>query len=70
MAPVAPAWYGRGPMKPQFEELDYRQTPLGELILQRRSVLALDGFDEGGVGGAGELRAEETEGGVELVQAA
>lgn len=31
------------PMKtPQFEELDYRKTPLGELILQRRRVLALD----------------------------
>ncbi len=38
-------WYGRGPMKPQFEELDYRRTPLGELILQRRSVLALDGAE-------------------------
>lgn len=30
---------------PQFEELDYRQTPLGELILQRRRVLALDGAE-------------------------
>jgi len=30
---------------PQFEELDYRKTPLGELILQRRSVLALDGAE-------------------------
>jgi len=27
---------------PQFEELDYRQTPLGELILQRRRILALE----------------------------
>ena len=32
-------------MKPDFEELDYRQTPLGELILQRRRVLALDGAE-------------------------
>ena len=32
-------------MKPMFEELDYRQTPLGELILQRRRVLALDGAE-------------------------
>ena len=32
-------------MNPQFEELDYRQTPLGELILQRRRVLALDGAE-------------------------
>jgi spermidine synthase len=30
---------------PQFEELDYRQTRLGELILQRRRVLALDGAE-------------------------
>jgi len=28
--------------KPQFEELDYRQTPLGELILRRRTILALE----------------------------
>lgn len=28
--------------KPQFEELDYRETPLGELILRRRTILALD----------------------------
>jgi spermidine synthase len=32
-------------MNPQFEELDYRQTRLGELILQRRRVLALDGAE-------------------------
>ena len=32
-------------MKPQFEELDYRQTRLGELILQRRRILALDGAE-------------------------
>lgn len=32
-------------MKPQFEELDYRKTRLGELILQRRRVLALDGAE-------------------------
>ena len=29
-------------MSKLFEELDYRQTPLGELILRRRRVLALD----------------------------
>ena len=28
-----------------FEELDCRRTPLGELVLQRRRVLALDGAD-------------------------
>jgi len=27
---------------PRFEELDYRQTPLGDLILRRRTLLALD----------------------------
>ncbi len=32
-------------MKPPFEELDYRKTRLGELILQRRRVLALDGAE-------------------------
>lgn len=32
-------------MKRQFEELDYRATPLGELVLQRRQVLALDGAE-------------------------
>ena len=32
-------------MNPQFEELDYRKTRLGELILQRRRVLALDGAE-------------------------
>lgn len=31
-------------MKP-FEELDYRKTRLGELILQRRTVLALNGAE-------------------------
>lgn len=31
--------------KPLFEELDYRETPLGELILRRRTVLQLDGRD-------------------------
>ena len=36
---------GPQPMKPLFEELDYRQTPMGELILQRRRVLALDGAE-------------------------
>ena len=28
--------------KPQFEELDYRETPLGDLSLRRRTILALD----------------------------
>ena len=32
-------------MHPQFEELDCRQTPLGELVLQRRRVVALDGAE-------------------------
>ena len=32
-------------MNPQFEELAYCQTRLGELILQRRRVLALDGAE-------------------------
>ena len=32
-------------MNPPFEELDYRKTRLGELILQRRRVLALDGAE-------------------------
>jgi len=31
--------------KPEFEELDYQQTPMGELILQRRTVLALNSVD-------------------------
>lgn len=30
-------------MKPLFEELDYRNTKMGELILQRRRILALKG---------------------------
>ena len=28
--------------KPQFEELDFRQTPLGDLILRRRTILSLE----------------------------
>jgi spermidine synthase len=32
-------------MNPQFEELDCQTTNLGELILQRRRVLALDGAE-------------------------
>ena len=27
---------------PRFEELDYRKTPLGDLILRRRTVLSLE----------------------------
>lgn len=30
--------------EPLFEELDYRQTPMGELILRRRRLLALKGM--------------------------
>lgn len=30
---------------PQFEELDFRETPLGDLILRRRTVLALDNLE-------------------------
>ena len=33
------------PSKPLFEELDYRETPLGELILRRRTVQSLDNLD-------------------------
>ena len=29
-------------MRPQFEELDYQQTPLGEVILRRRTMQTLD----------------------------
>ena len=32
-------------MSRDFEELDYRQTPLGELTLRRRRVLSLGGID-------------------------
>ena len=32
-------------MRVNFEELDYRQTPLGELILRRRRALRMDGRD-------------------------
>ncbi len=33
------------PPKPRFQELDYRETPLGELILRRRTVLSLDNLE-------------------------
>ena len=33
------------PPSPLFEELDYRQTPIGELILRRRVVLSLDNLE-------------------------
>ena len=33
------------PPSPLFEELDYRQTPLGDLILRRRIVLSLDNLE-------------------------
>lgn len=32
-------------MSKDFEELDYRETPLGELTLRRRRVLSLDGLE-------------------------
>ncbi|MGB8354639.1 MAG: hypothetical protein WCD79_12170 [Chthoniobacteraceae bacterium] len=32
-------------MSADFAELDYRQTPLGELTLRRRRILALDGLE-------------------------
>ena len=33
------------PVSPLFEELDYRETPIGELILRRRVVLSLDNLE-------------------------
>jgi spermidine synthase len=30
---------------PRFEELDYRETPMGELILRRRTILSLDNLE-------------------------
>ncbi len=32
-------------MKPNFEELDYQKTHMGELVLQRRTMLALNGLE-------------------------
>ena len=32
-------------MKPRFEELDYQQTPLGEVILRRRTMMSLDNLE-------------------------
>ena len=31
------------PLKPRFEELDYQKTRMGELVLQRRTMLSLKG---------------------------
>ena len=31
--------------KPRFEELDFRKTPLGDLSLRRRTILALDNLE-------------------------
>jgi spermidine synthase len=36
---------GKTGAKPWFEELDYRRTAMGELVLQRRRVAALDGAE-------------------------
>lgn len=33
------------PPTPQFEELDYQETPLGDLSLRRRTVLSLDNLE-------------------------
>jgi spermidine synthase len=33
------------PDRPRFEELDFRQTPLGDLILRRRTLPELDGIE-------------------------
>ena len=33
------------PASPRFEELDYRKTPLGELILRRRLIPSLDNLE-------------------------
>jgi len=32
-------------MTPLFEEIDYQKTPLGELVLQRRRMLSLNGLE-------------------------
>jgi spermidine synthase len=32
-------------MPPAFQELDYRETPMGELVLQRRRMIALGGLE-------------------------
>jgi len=32
-------------MQPRFEEIDYQQTPLGEVILRRRTMLTLDNLE-------------------------
>ena len=32
-------------MQPQFEEIDYQETPLGDVILRRRTMLTLDNLE-------------------------
>ena len=32
-------------MQPQFEEIDYQKTPLGDVILRRRTMLTLDNLE-------------------------
>ena len=32
-------------MKPSFEELDFQKTHMGELVLQRRTMISLKGLD-------------------------
>ncbi len=36
---------GMQPRPPRFEEIDYQQTPLGEVILRRRTMLTLDNLE-------------------------
>jgi spermidine synthase len=33
------------PLQPRFEEIDYQMTPLGEVILRRRTMLTLDNLE-------------------------
>ena len=32
-------------MQPRFEEIDYQQTPLGEVVLRRRTMMTLDNLE-------------------------
>ena len=43
--PTPQSCYSATPMSADFAELDYRQTPLGDLTLRRRRVAALDGIE-------------------------
>lgn len=37
--------HGSSGLTPDFQELDYRQTPLGDLVLRRRRLLSLGGLE-------------------------